>query len=117
MGMTATRRAFEIRIRFEPGLGASLYASLREGESGRVAVARQLGRGKALLNFRGYTLLAQGVPDWSPATTLSVVVKELGPPLILASANGSPDRCERVQTIESSVVPSAAADFPGAAAR
>src|SRR5262249_33578871 len=49
--------AVEIRVRFEPGLGSRLYASLKDGEVAPVTVARALGRGRTLLRYHGYTLM------------------------------------------------------------
>lgn len=115
MGSAAVRngdsRPVEIRIRFEPGLGAALYASLHEGETGPMTVARMLGRGKALLHFHGVTLMAHGAPEWTVGETFAVVVKELGPPLVLAPAangrgpRGRGDEAGRVTIVDSSVVP------------
>jgi hypothetical protein len=97
-------RTFEIRVRFEPGLGASLYASLKSGEIGSLTVARTLGRGRALLRYHGYTLMAHGSPEWRPGETFPVYVKQLGPPLVLARVE---DRAPEsiVTTVESAVVP------------
>jgi len=107
MGIAAPKsiadRAIEIRVRFEPGLGASLYASLRDGEVSPVLVAKTLGRGRALLRYHGYMLMAHGAPDWKVGDTFSVYVKEMGPPLVLApvgAAKGKP-----VATVETAVVP------------
>jgi hypothetical protein len=113
MGSAAVKsvgRPVEIRIRFEPGLGAALYASLREGEVGPLTVSRMLGRGKALLHYHGVTLMAHGAPEWKPGETFSVVVKELGPPLILtpAGARESQNGAARVTIVDSAVVPSSA---------
>jgi hypothetical protein len=51
MGSAVTKSAhdrdIEIRVRFEPGLGAALYASLRDGEVGAMTVAKNLGRGRS----------------------------------------------------------------------
>ena len=96
----------EIRVRFEPGLGSALYAALQAGEVGAVTVSRSLGRGRALLRYRGFTLMAQGAPDWKEGETIPVVVKHLGPPLVLASV-GDPSRKQSapVATVESAVVP------------
>src|SRR5438046_9444829 len=80
-------RAFEIRVRFEPGLGMALYASLKEGEVAPLTVARNLGRGRTLLRYRGYTLMTHGAPDWKPGQTFTVYVKQRGPPLVLGRAN------------------------------
>jgi hypothetical protein len=110
MGSAATKSAhdrdIEIRVRFEPGLGAALYASLRDGEVGAVTVAKNLGRGRSLLRYHGFTLMAQGAPDWKVGDSFSVYVKELGPPLVLApvGANGR-SASRRVSTVESAVVP------------
>ena len=80
MGSAATKSAhdrdIEIRVRFEPGLGAALYASLRDGEVGAVTVAKNLGRGRSLLRYHGFTLMAQGAPDWKVGDSFSVYVKE-----------------------------------------
>ena len=114
MGSAAVKsvgRTIEIRIRFEPGLGAALYASLREGEVGPLTVSRMLGRGKALLHYHGVTLMAHGAPEWKPGETFSVVVKELGPPLILTPAANGNDHASnlgRVTIVDSAVVPSSA---------
>src|SRR5207237_10456723 len=51
------QRSFEIRVRFEPGLGAALYASLTTGEVATVTVARSLGRGKTLRRYHGHPLV------------------------------------------------------------
>lgn len=113
MGSAAVKsvgRSVEIRIRFEPGLGAALYASLHEGEVGPLTVSRMLGRGKAILTYHGVTLMAHGAPEWKPGETFSVVVKELGPPLILTPA-GTRDNASngaRVTIVDSAVVPSSA---------
>ncbi|MGE5179150.1 MAG: hypothetical protein ACM3PF_08680 [Bacteroidota bacterium] len=121
MGSAAVKpadRPVEIRIRFEPGLGAALYASLREGETQPLTVARMLGRGKALLYFHGVTLMAHGAPEWKPGETFPVVVKELGPPLVLAPLRAGRDASARVTIVDSSVVPGSArprtGDAPGA---
>jgi hypothetical protein len=111
MGMAATKpasdRAVEIRVRFEPGLGAALYASLQSGEVGRVEVAKMLGRGRALLRYHGYTLMAHGAPEWKMGESFSVYVKEIGPPLVLAPVGpGSNGGGKSVSTVETSVVPS-----------
>ena len=106
---TAALAPFEIRVRFEPGLGAALYASLTAGEVGPLTVARALGRGRALLTFRGVTLMAQGAPDWQPGDTFPVVVKHLGPPLVLAAVESRSLFRKRVPVtmVQSSVVPGA----------
>lgn len=102
-------RPIEIRVRFEPGLGAALYASLRDGEVAPLTVARNLGRGRALLQFHGFSLMAQGAPDWAPGETFSVYVKELGPPLVLApvetKSKHSNKENQRVVMVDSAVVP------------
>jgi len=99
-------RVFEIRVRFEPGLGAALYASLKSGEVGRVTVARTLGRGRTLLRYHGYTLMAHGAPDWKPGDTFPVYVKHLGPPLVLARVSeGASQDAAPVTTVDSAVVP------------
>lgn len=108
-------RAIEIRVRFEPGLGAALYASLHDGEVAPVAVAKVLGRGKALLRYHGFTLMANGAPDWKVGDTFSVYVKEMGPPLVLAPV-GAGSKAARISTIESAVVPSIV-EKPGSSAR
>ena len=119
MGVAAPKsahdRAIEIRVRFEPGLGAALYASLHDGEVAPVAVAKVLGRGKALLRYHGFTLMANGAPDWKVGDTFSVYVKEMGPPLVLAPV-GAGTKSARVSTIESAVVPSNV-EKPGSSAR
>jgi hypothetical protein len=103
---TKRERSFEIRVRFEPGLGASLYASLKSGEVAPLTVARTLGRGRTLLRYRGYTLMAHGSPEWKPGETFPVYVKQLGPPLVLARVG---DRAQEgssaVTTVDSAVVP------------
>jgi len=101
-------RSVEIRVRFEPGLGMALYAAIHSGEVGPVTVARTLGRGRALLRYHGFTLMAQGVPDWKDGETFPVVVKEVGPPLVLASADAGAKGSRRVTTVDSAVVPSGA---------
>src|SRR5262245_9198547 len=113
MGMAAADsvhdRSIEIRIRFEPGLGAALYASLRDGEVSPMTVAKILGRGRALLRYHGFTLMAHGAPDWKAGDMFSVVVKEMGPPLVLAPVgSGGTGRgsSKRVITVETAVVPS-----------
>jgi len=118
MGSTAVKpsagRPVEIRIRFEPGLGAALYASLREGDTDLMTVARVLGRGKALLHFHGVTLMAHGAPEWKVGESFRVTVKELGPPLVLAPAGmGREDRGTHVTVVESAVVPGSARPFGG----
>jgi hypothetical protein len=101
-----TGRPVEIRIRFEPGLGAALYASLHEGEVAPLTVSRILGRGRALLDFHGVTLMAHGIPEWKAGETFRVVVKELGPPLVLQQTGGGRDeRGARVTVVDSAVVP------------
>jgi hypothetical protein len=114
MGVAATKsthdRAIEIRVRFEPGLGASLYASLRDGEVSLVTVSRLLGRGRALLQYHGYTLMAHGAPEWKVGDTFSVFVKEMGPPLVLAPVGlGNGNNGKPVATVETAVVPGLAA--------
>ena len=106
---TGAAAPFEVRIRFEPGLGAALYASLAAGEVGHLTVARALGRGRALLTFRGVTLMAHGAPDWKPGDTFPVVVKHLGPPLVLAAVESRSLFRKRVPVtmVQSSVVPGA----------
>ncbi|HEY7728472.1 MAG TPA: hypothetical protein VID50_08460 [Candidatus Eisenbacteria bacterium] len=110
MTVTAARSAhaaLEIRVRFEPGLGAALYAALRPGEVGPITVARALGRGRALLRFHGFTLMTQGGGEWKEGDRFVVAVKQLGPPLVLASV-GEPTRKRSgtVMTVDTSVVPS-----------
>ena len=106
-------RNFEIRVRFEPGLGASLYASLKSGEVAPLTVARSLGRGRTLLRYHGYTLMAHGAPDWKTGDTFSVFVKEMGPPLVLAPVgNGNKNDGKPVATVETAVVPGIV-DNPG----
>ena len=116
MGVVAPKsahdRAIEIRVRFEPGLGAALYASLHDGEVHPVAVAKVLGRGKALLRYHGFTLMANGAPEWKVGDTFSVYVKEMGPPLVLAPVGAGSKG--RVATIETAVVPSVV-EKPGVA--
>ncbi len=101
----ASNRPVEIRIRFEPGLGMALYASIEAGEVGTVTVARNLGRGRAMLRYRGFTLMTQGAPDWREGQSFSVVVKEVGPPLLLASIDANAKDGQRVTTVDSAVVP------------
>jgi hypothetical protein len=104
--MKRRERSFEIRVRFEPGLGASLYASLKSGEVAPITVARTLGRGRTLLRYHGYTLMAHGAPEWKPGETFPVYVKHLGPPLVLARV-GDRDQegSASVTTVDSAVVP------------
>jgi hypothetical protein len=102
----AKQRVFEIRVRFEPGLGMALYASLRSGEVAPLTVARNLGRGRALLRYQGYTLMAHGAPDWKPGDTFPVYVKQLGPPLVLARVDDrAQEKASAVTTVDSAVVP------------
>lgn len=110
-------RPVEIRVRFEPGLGMALYAAIQSGEVGPVTVARTLGRGRALLRYHGFTLMAQGAPDWKDGETFPVVVKEVGPPLVLASANADAKGARRVTTVDSAVVPSGAHSSESGAGR
>jgi hypothetical protein len=109
MTVAATKqgnRSFEIRVRFEPGLGAALYASLKTGEVATVTVARALGRGKTLLRYHGYTLIAHGSPEWKAGEAFPVYVKQLGPPLVLARVDDrAPHGASAVTTVESAVVP------------
>jgi len=99
-------RTFEIRVRFEPGLGAALYASLKSGEVAPLTVARTLGRGRTLLRFHGYTLIAHGAPEWKQGETFPVYVKHLGPPLVLARVGDqSLKGPSAVTTVDSAVVP------------
>ena len=106
---SGTSRPVEIRVRFEPGLGAALYASLKDGEVAPLTVARNLGRGRTLLQFHGFTLMAHGAPEWTPGETFSVYVKELGPPLVLApvevKGKHSNKDSQRVVMVDSAVVP------------
>ncbi len=99
-------RSYEIRVRFEPGLGAALYASLKSGEIAPLTVTRTLGRGRTLLRYHGYTLMAHGAPEWKQGETFPVYVKNLGPPLVLARVG---DRDHEgpaaVTTVDSAVVP------------
>jgi len=107
MTVTATKhreRSFEIRVRFEPGLGAALYASLAEGEVATLTVARTLGRGRTLLRYHGYTLMAHGSPEWKAGESFPVYVKQLGPPLVLARV-GDQEKPSAVTTVDSAVVP------------
>jgi hypothetical protein len=98
--------ALEIRVRFEPGLGAALYAALHAGEVGPVTVARALGRGRALLRYHGFTLMAQGGGEWRQGEEFLVSVKHLGPPLVLASvAHPSGGKPGTVMTVHTAVVP------------
>lgn len=113
---SAHDRAIEIRVRFEPGLGAALYASLHDGEVSPVAVAKVLGRGRALLRYHGFTLMANGAPEWKVGDTFSVYVKEMGPPLVLAPVGAGSKKAKRVATIETAVVPSIV-EKPGSVAR
>jgi len=99
-------RLYEIRVRFEPGLGAALYASLHAGEVAPLTVARSLGRGRTLLRYHGYTLMAHGAPDWKQGDTFPVYVKQLGPPLVLARVEDSAhDGSSPITTVHSAVVP------------
>ncbi len=98
-------RPIEIRVRFEPGLGMALYAAIEAGEVGPLTVVRALGRGRALLRYRGYTLMAQGAPEWKDGDSFPVVVKEVGPPLLLASSDADGKDAGRVTVVESAVVP------------
>jgi hypothetical protein len=103
---SAHAAALEIRVRFEPGLGAALYAALRAGETGPVTVARAMGRGRALLRYRGFTLMAQGGGEWKQGEQFIVSVKHLGPPLVLASVeDASRKKPGAVMTVDTSVVP------------
>jgi len=109
MTVAATKhreRTFEIRVRFEPGLGAALYASLKSGEVAPLTVARTLGRGRTLLRYHGYTLIAHGAPEWKKGETFPVYVKHLGPPLVLACVGDqSLKGPSAVTTVDSAVVP------------
>ena len=99
-------RAFEIRVRFEPGLGAQLYASLKSGEVGPVTVTRTLGRGRTLLRYHGFTLMAHGAPEWKQGDTFPVYVKQIGPPIVLARGSEGPSQGSApVTTVDSAVVP------------
>ena len=99
-------RPFEIRVRFEPGLGTQLYASLKFGEVGPVTVARALGRGRSILLYHGFTLMAHGAPGWEPGDTFPVYVKQLGPPVVLARVSvGQSQGSSPVTTVDSAVVP------------
>ena len=98
-------RAFEIRVRFEPGLGVALYASLKQGEVAPLTVARTLGRGRTLLRYHGYTLMTHGAPEWKPGETFPVYVKQLGPPLVLARVKDRTLDGTSVTTVDSAVVP------------
>lgn len=117
MGSAAVKPSanrLEIRVRFEPGLGAALYASLREGDVEPLTVARILGRGKALLHFHGFTLMAHGAPEWTPGEIVQVKVKELGPPLVLAPAGSGRDEAgARVTIVDTAVVPGPARTHQG----
>ena len=111
MTITAARQAqaaaLEIRVRFEPGLGAALYAALEAGEVGPLTVARALGRGRALLRYHGFTLMAQGGGEWKQGDEYLVSVKHLGPPLVLATVEKpSAKKKGNVVTVNTSVVPS-----------
>jgi predicted RNA-binding protein with TRAM domain len=103
-GLNASRPV-EIRVRFEPGLGMALYAAIEPGEVGTVTVARSMGRGRTLLRYRGFTLMAQGAPDWKDGESFSVVVKEVGPPLLLASVSADAKSAARTTIVDSAVVP------------
>jgi hypothetical protein len=98
-------RTFEIRVRFEPGLGAALYSSLKSGEVGPLTVARALGRGRMLLRYHGFTLMAHGAPEWKQGETFPVYVKQLGPPLVLARVGDRQEGASAVTTVDSAVVP------------
>ena len=111
MTVTAARQAqaaaLEIRVRFEPGLGAALYAALKPGEVGPLTVARALGRGRALLRYHGFTLMAQGGNEWRQGEQYLVSVKHLGPPLVLATVEDSTRKKQgNVVAVNTSVVPS-----------
>jgi len=64
-------RAVEIRVRFEPGLGMALYAAIHPARWAPSRLARILGRGRALLRYHGFTLMAQGAPDWKDGENVS----------------------------------------------
>ncbi len=103
---SAYERAIEIRVRFEPGLGAALYGSLQSGEVSPVTVVKTLGRGRTLLRYHGFTLMAHGAPDWKVGDSFSVYVKEMGPPLVLAPVGaGAKGGGKPVATVETAVVP------------
>jgi len=115
MGVAAAKqsiqRPVEIRVRFEPGLGSALYASLRAGEVAPMTVTRLLGRGRALLHYHGFTLMAHGAPEWKPGETFPVTVKELGPPLVLTPVGAARvEAAGRVIQVESAVVPGTVRD-------
>ena len=108
MTVAATKhrdRSYEIRVRFEPGLGAALYASLKPGDVAPITVARTLGRGRLLLRYHGFTLMAHGAPEWKPGETFPVYVKQLGPPLVLAPVMDRGFEGSSVTTVDSAVVP------------
>ncbi len=106
-------RSFEIRVRFEPGLGAALYASLKSGEVAPITVARSLGRGRTLLRYRGFTLMAHGAPEWKPGDTFPVYVKQLGPPLVLARVRDPHSDTSKSSGVASSVTLVDSAVVPG----
>lgn len=105
VGVRQKDRSFEIRVRFEPGLGAALYASLKSGEVATLTVARALGRGKTLLRYHGYTLIAHGSPEWKAGESFPVYVKQLGPPLVLARVDDRTQGGASITTVDSAVVP------------
>jgi hypothetical protein len=69
-------------------------------------VARALGRGRALLRYHGFTLMAQGGGEWKQGEQYVVSVKQLGPPLVLATVEDSSRKKQgNVLTVNTSVVP------------
>jgi hypothetical protein len=83
----------------------ALYAAIEAGDVAPVTVTRNLGRGRVLLQFRGFALMTQGAPDWKDGETFPVVVKEVGPPLLLATTTTAAKGAPWVTTVESAVVP------------
>jgi hypothetical protein len=69
-------------------------------------VARALGRGRALLRFHGFTLMAQGGGEWKQGEEFLVSVKHLGPPLVLTTVEQAPRKKQgTILAVDTSVVP------------